>query len=221
MPRQDPPVVGVLGGTFDPVHNGHLGIAERVLERTGLKRLWLLPSAVPPHKQAPRVTPASHRVAMLQLAIEGRPGLEICTMEIDRGEVCYTIDTLRRLRDGAAPVVPVFVMGMDSLVELPTWKDFRRLIREFDLVAVDRPGPGLSAQRLHPEVSEAVQELPRGEEPRWGGGRIYRLRIPPIPISSSGIRDLMARGDSPSGLVPPRVARYIHDNRLYLEEELR
>jgi nicotinate-nucleotide adenylyltransferase len=215
------PVVGVLGGTFDPVHYGHLGIAQSVLEQTGLTRLWLLPSAVPPHKHAPRVTPAHDRVEMLQLAIEDRPVLEICTIEVDRDEVCYSIDTLRQLRDGIPPVVPVFVLGMDSLVELRTWKDFRSLIREFDLIAVDRPGADDSVQRLDPEVAAAIEELPRDEEPPWGRGRIYRLRIPPIPISSSQIRALVARGDSPSGLVPPGVARYIHDNRLYLEEELR
>lgn len=221
MARQKRPVVAVLGGTFDPVHYGHLGIAQCVLERTGLTRLWLLPSAVPPHKHSPRVTPAHDRVEMLRLAIDDRPVLEICTIEVDRGEVCYSIDTLRQLRDGIPPVVPVFVMGMDSLVELPTWKDFRSLIREFDIVAVDRPGADEAVEPLHPEVSEAVVELPRDEEPPWGRGRIYRLRIPPIPISSSQIRGLVARGESPAGLVPPGVARYIHDNRLYLEEELR
>lgn len=221
MARDDRAVVGVLGGTFDPVHFGHLGIARCVLERTSLTRVWLLPSSVPPHKQAPRVTPARHREAMLRLAIEDRPGIEICTIEIDRDEVCYTIDTLRRLRDAETPVVPVFVMGMDSLLELPTWKEFRSLIDEFDLIAVDRPGSDVTPDRLHPEVAQAVMDLPEGEEPRWGGGRVYRLRITPIPISSSGIRALVARGERPSGLVPPGVAQYIHDNSLYLEEELR
>jgi nicotinate-nucleotide adenylyltransferase len=158
---------------------------------------------------------------MLRRAIEDRPVLEICTLEIDRGEICYSIDTLRQLRDGIPSVLPVFVMGMDSLVELPTWKEFQKLIREFDLIAVDRPGSDAAIETLHPGVSAAVEELPQDEEPPWGRGRIYRLRIPPIPISSSQIRALVARGESPAGLVPPGVARYIHDNRLYLEEELR
>jgi nicotinate-nucleotide adenylyltransferase len=158
---------------------------------------------------------------MLRLAIEDGQGLEVSTIEIDRGEVCYTIDTMRRLRDGVPPVVPVFVMGMDSLVELQTWKDFRSLIREFDLIAVDRPDSDDPARPLDPEVALAAGELLEGEEPRWQGGRIYRLRIPPIPISSSRIRALAADGDQLSGLVPPAVARYIHDNRLYLEEKRR
>ena len=222
LTRTSETVVGVLGGTFDPVHYGHLSIARQVVERTGLRRVSMLPSAVPPHKQSPRVSPARHREAMLRLAVEDDPGLELCTIEIDSGEVCYTIDTMRRLRDGVPPVVPVFVMGMDSLVELPTWKDFRSLIREFDLIAVDRPDSDGPAPPLDPEVAGAVAELPEGEEPRWPGrGRIFRLRIPPIPISSSRIRALAARGDSLSGLVPPAVARYIHANRLYLEEERR
>jgi nicotinate-nucleotide adenylyltransferase len=219
--RDGKTVVGVLGGTFDPVHYGHLGIARCLLKSSSLSRLWLLPSSLPPHKQARRVTAARHRLAMLRLAIENRPGLEICTSEIDREEVGYTIDTLRRLRDAPNPVVPVFVMGMDSLLELPTWKEFRSLIHEFDLVAVDRPGSEISPDRLHPEVARIVTDLPVGEKPAWKGGRIYRLRIRPIPISSSEIRTLVGRGDDPSGLVPPGVARYILDNRLYLEEELR
>ena len=221
MARHSDAVVGVLGGTFDPVHYGHLAIARHVLERTGLTRVLMLPSAVPPHKQAPSVSPARHREAMLRLAMEDRPGLELCKVEIDGGEVCYTIDTMRRFRDGVPPVVPVFVMGMDSLVELPTWKDFRSLIREFDLIAVDRPDSGDPARPLDPEVAGAVAELVEGEAPVWQGGRIYRLRIPPIPISSSRIRALVADGDDLSGLVPPAVARYIHANRLYLEEKRR
>jgi len=217
----DETVVGVLGGTFDPVHDGHLAIARRVLERTGLTRVLILPSGVPPHKQSRLVSPARHREAMLRLAVEGEPGLEICTAEIDSGEVGYTIDTMRRLRDGTPPVVPVFIMGMDSLVELPTWKEFRSLIREFDLIAVDRPDSDDPARPLDREVAGAIAELPDEAEPRWRGGRIYRLRIPPIPISSSGIRAAVARGDGMSGLVPPAVARYIHANSLYLEEERR
>jgi nicotinate-nucleotide adenylyltransferase len=211
--------VAVLGGTFDPVHLGHLGIARGVLDRTGLSRLWLLPCALPPHKKTPRVSAAHHRLAMLRLAVAGQPGLEICTEEVDRGEVCYTIDTLRRLREASPGLLPAFVMGADSLVELPTWKQFRELIREFTLLVVDRPGAASGTAGLHPIVAAALAEFPGEGAPDWSGDRIYRLKLPPIPISSSEIRARVARGDGLAGLVPPLVARYILDNELYMEEE--
>ncbi len=224
------PVVGVLGGTFDPVHLGHIAVARAVRERAGLERVLLMPCATPPHKEAPRLADAEHRRAMLRLAIADHPGLELCTLELDSGEVCYTIDTLHRLRHGPPPVNPVFILGMDSLYELTTWREYRRLIREFDLIAVDRPAEpeedaneaGRPRQPAH-EVAEAVVELGTGRHGRdqlraagvGRGGRIFHLRMPPVPISSSQIRAKVARGERLDGLVPPAVARYILSNKLY------
>ncbi len=223
------PVVGVLGGTFDPVHLGHLAMAERTLEVLGLDSLLLLPSSIPPHKSRPRLTAVEHRLAMLRLALEERPGLGICTLETDSGGVCYTIDTLRRLRDGRSPIRPVFVLGCDSLAEITTWRDYRELIEEFDIVAIDRPGSTLDELRSHlpSEITEALVEIPDGLEgadclrelPPGLGGRIYHISMTPCPVSSSEIRENAASGASLAGLVPPAVAGYIQENGLYRQED--
>jgi GTP-binding protein len=227
----DDPAVGVLGGTFDPVHRGHLVMAERTLEAMKLEKLLLMPSSIPPHKSRPRLTTAEHRMAMLRLAIEGRPGLGICTVELETGGVCYTIDTLRRLRVGRSPIRPVFVLGTDSLAEITTWRDYRDLVDEFDLVAIDRPGMTLAELRpdLPPEIAGALVYVPEGvrgaevlrERPPGSGGRIYHISVTPCPVSSSDIRAAAAAGQSLAGLVPPAVAGYIQENSLYRQEDRR
>jgi len=213
-----PPPVGVLGGTFDPVHLGHVEIARRAGEAARLERVLLVPAAVPPHKTGRELAPAADREAMLRLAIAGVDGLEVSTIELEDGGVCYTIDTLRRLRTGPPPLAPVFILGMDSLVELGSWKDHRDLLREFDLIVVDRPG--LRA-RLSAEMGKALVDLEGGQgrasravEP-GRGGRIFRLRLPPIPISSSGVRERAAAGGNLADLVPDAVAGYIRSRGLY------
>jgi GTP-binding protein len=223
-------VVGVLGGTFDPVHLGHVELAEQVRDRTGVDQVLLLPTAIPPHKRAPQVTAAAHREAMLRLAVRGRDGLTLSTAEVESGGVSYTIDTLRALRDVRPGLAPVFILGMDSLHELPTWKDYLELIDEFDLVAVDRPGadslPRLADANLAARLVEVAEPLESGriqlQRERLGtGGRIFHVRLPPMAVSSSEIRARVARGESIGDLVHPGVARYILDHGLYHQEEFR
>ena len=208
--------VAVLGGTFDPVHLGHLEIARRVRETLGVARVLLLPTAVPPHKPAGELAPASDRETMVRLAVAGRPGLEICPLELGTDSPCYTIDTLRRLRAGDPPLDPLFVVGTDTLLTLPTWRDWRGVVAEFDLVAVDREGRALDAVRdeLHPEIRARLAPAGRLERP-GSGGRILHLAGAPIPISSSEIRRRAARGEPLETLVPPPVARYIQEAGLY------
>jgi nicotinate-nucleotide adenylyltransferase len=220
-------VAGVLGGTFDPVHFGHLEIAEWLRAGLRLARLMLLPSAVPPHKSRSDMAPARHREAMLRLAVRERPDLEINTLELDSGGVCYTIETLRHLRQSDPGGEPAFILGMDALLELPTWREYRALVREFDLIAVDRAGETLekALPRLDPVVVERLRrpaELEdvaaalHGSESR---GRIFPIRRDPIPISSSKIRERAAARLGLDGLVPPSVARYIQRNGLYRQED--
>jgi nicotinate-nucleotide adenylyltransferase len=219
-----PETIGVLGGTFDPVHEGHLRIADHARERLGWRRTLLMPAALPPHKTRAEVETAPHREAMLRLAVRGRVGLEISTFELHSGRVCYTIDTLRQLRDGRPACRPVFILGMDSVREIVTWKDWRQLIEEFDLAAFDRPdheppsGPG-----VHEEVAaRMITAAPDASPEAWEvgcGGRIFVLPAPPIPISSSAIRARARAGLDLGSLVPPDVARYIHDMGLYRQEK--
>jgi nicotinate-nucleotide adenylyltransferase len=214
---------GVLGGTFDPVHLGHLEIAERVRQALELSRVLFVPSTFPPHKSPSQVTPAHHRAAMVRLALEGRPGLEMSTIELERPGVCYTIDTLRELgrrEDGD----PVFILGTDALATLHTWREWERLLAEFDLVAIDRPGAELRevARRAAPAIVSRVvhvERLPGSDGVRrlepGRGGRVIHLPIEPIRISSSEIRRAASAGLGLERLVPAPVARYIQDTRIY------
>jgi len=213
----------VLGGTFDPVHLGHLTIAERVRQALGARRVLLLLSALPPHKDNSGVGSTRDRLAMLRLAASERPGLEICTMEIERGGVSYTIDSLRALRAEDATRQPVFIVGSDSLLELPTWRDWPDLIAEFDLIAFDRPELELESirERLDPAVRNRLEPLPLECSSIGTGGRIFHFPMSPVAISSSRIRALAATGADLSGLVSPAVGRYIQRKGLYRREENR
>lgn len=210
--------VGVLGGTFDPVHLGHLHVASQVRDRLRLRRVLLVPAAVPPHKDSRDVASAQHRRAMLELALADTEGLELCLLELRRGGVSYTVDTLRSLAAGEPPLRPLFIVGLDALAELSTWREHRALLKTFDLVAVDRPERG-ETRPVEPEVSARVV-VPRSPEHLAAldpgrGGRIFRVAIPEVAIASSEVRERIARGEPLDGLVPPAVARYIREHRLY------
>jgi len=227
-PRDQPgQAVGVLGGTFDPVHLGHLRIAVETCRILELSRTLLVPTAVPPHKPADELSPLHHRMAMLQLAVSESDPIEICPLEAERDRVCYTIDTLRALRDGRPACRPVFILGMDSLLQITIWRDWQALVREFDLAVIERAESRTRVDdRLDPRLADRLVTLDTGsptagrvDELQPGrGGRIFRLPIGPIPISSSAIRVRAHSGLALGSLVPPAVAEYIQSSGLYLTE---
>jgi len=220
--------VGVLGGTFDPVHLGHLHVALGVKRVFGLARVLLVPCANPSHKAPVSISPSAHRLAMLRLAIEGLAGLEVSTLEVDRGGTSFTIDTLRALR-GSGGIAPLFILGIDALADLPTWREHRCLVEEFDLVAVDRPGGSLAGAReqVGQEIARRIVQLPEEAAtaalarlaPAGAGGRIFHLTLAPVPVSSREIRTRATAGADLVSLVPPAVARYIREQGLYRQEE--
>jgi nicotinate-nucleotide adenylyltransferase len=206
----------VLGGTFDPVHLGHLRMATEARRLLDLERTLLVPAARPPHKAPEALSPTLDRLAMLRLAIEGLAGLEVSTIELERPGVGYTIDTLRLLREGRPPRDPVFILGLDALVQLPSWRGWRALLEEFDLAVVARVEDG-SGNRLPPEIAARVVAGPAIDAGR--GGRVFRLPIEPVAVSSSAIRERARSGGGLDGLVPPGVARYIQRTGLYRRED--
>ena len=213
----------LMGGTFNPIHYGHLRIADGVRAALGLNELALLPTATPPHKPLERMTSAAHRVEMVRLSLEEFPALTICPLELT-DSTAFTIDTLRQLRHGPPVVDPVFVVGMDTLSELPTWHKYRELLDEFDLISIERPGyDGAEAQGYDPFVKERLQPLVTANQARrlvndkrlGRGGRIFPLSLSAEAISSREIRRRTAAGEALGDLVPKDVALYIQRHDLY------
>ena len=202
----DKPVlrIGILGGTFDPIHLGHLAIAEVARDRLDLDRVILIPAGRPWLKSGQRVTPADHRLAMVKLAVEDRPGLEVSSIEIDRPGPTYTVDTLSELRKELGNEVEIyFILGMDSIRELRRWYEPEKLFDMCTVVAVSRPD---SADVSSGEIE---REFPAAR------GRIKTVRGPMLDISATDIRQRLAKGRSVSDSVSPSVEQYIREHGLY------
>ena len=196
--------IGVLGGTFDPVHMGHLIAAEEARVKLRLSRVIFLPAGQPWLKPEREITPAEHRLAMLRLATASNPHFVISTLELDRPGPSYTVDSIPRITAECPPETNIlFIVGLDKLAELPRWKEPQRLLELCWLVAATRPG----YTSLNPKKLEAA--IPGASR------RIRLLDIPLIGISSSDIRERVARGLPIRYLVPPGVAEYIEEHGLY------
>jgi len=197
--------IGVLGGTFDPVHNGHLIVAEEVKTRLNLVEIIFVPAGQPWLKAAKPISPAEHRLQMLRLAIADKPYFKLSTIEIERTGPSYTIDTIDELRDKFGSEDELFfILGWDSLAELPQWREPSRLIKMCYLVAVPRPG------YPRPKL-KTLEVIIRGLSQR-----VMLMKKPEIDISASVIRERVARGLSIRHLVPEPVNRYIKEHRLYI-----
>lgn len=198
--------IGVLGGSFNPVHMGHLIVAQDALEQFELSQVVLMPCACPPHKSIRELLPAEHRVAMLEAAIEGDLRFLVSREEIDRGGVSYTIDTARSLKDQYPGCEIVFIIGSDSLLELHLWKDIGELLNLCGFVTLTRPGPE------YDDVMKADLKLP----PMWGERLKAHVRVGhALCLSSTDIRYRVAEGMSIRYLVHPSVEMYIAEHSLY------
>lgn len=195
--------IGILGGTFDPIHLGHLIIAEEVRIKLGLSEIIFIPTGQPWLKVDHRVTPAIQRTEIVRLAIEGNPYFKLCTLEVERTGPSYSVDTVAALREklGAHPLF--FILGSDSIAELHLWKEPSRLVQMCKLVVV--PRVGLSP----PDVNSLEIAIPGVSD------RVIQLDAPVIDISSSEIRKRLAQGLSVRYLVPDEVGRYIARKELY------
>jgi nicotinate-nucleotide adenylyltransferase len=219
-PNQDTTPLAILGGTFDPVHYGHLHLADDVRKALAPCDVRLVPAADPPHRGAPHAS-AGNRVAMLRIAVREFPGLVVDTREIARGGKSYTVDTLAHLR-AAMPHTPLLLLlGADQFRSLPAWRRWQALFDLAHLVVVPRPGVAIDTDLPAPLASEWRA---RRIDDRQGlrsriAGSIYLQPVTPHPISSTAIRSALARGDRESveiaGLLPPAVLAYIESNGLY------
>lgn len=196
--------IGLLGGTFDPVHMGHLMVAETAMGSLGLSEVIMVPAGRPLLKSVRPITPAGHRLEMLRLAIAGRPRFRVSTVEIERPGPSYTVDTVAELRGQLRGDDDLFfIMGWDSLAQLPGWREPSRLIKMCYLVVAPRPG------FPRPDLEAMEAALP-GISPR-----VVFLEGPLADISASAVRELAARGLPFGHLVPGPVAAYIKRHNLY------
>lgn len=198
--------LGLFGGSFDPVHLGHLELARSCQASAGLDQVWFLPAATQPFKQRGPVASDDDRLTMLELAIADEPSWKICRVEIDRGGLSYTVDTLRALHAEHPKAQLYFMMGADTLHDFPTWREPAAICQLATPLVVARAGePAPDFDALLSVCSpERVEEV-----------RAARVTMREMPISSSAIRATIAAGNDASRLLPPGVWKYIESHDLY------
>ncbi len=195
-------LLGVLGGTYDPPHHGHLAAAEEARYRLGLDRVLWVPVGDPPHKRHRAITPAAHRIAMVRAAVADNRAFEVSDVELRRAGPSYTVDTLDQLRVERSLDSLVFLMGSDEFSVLSTWYQAERLPELAHLGVLIRSGARLNVERTE-------RELPGVQ------GRYTLVPVPSLPISSSSLRERVREGLPIRYLVPEPVREYIKIHRLY------
>ena len=197
------PRVGIFGGTFDPPHVGHAIVAREVVEALGLNRLLWVPAATPPHKSGRSITPPGVRRRLVEAAIESDPRFELCDLELERGGVSYTIDTLRRLRADHPRWSLSLVVGMDLLAGFARWREAAAILELAELVVIARAG-----------VPEQAA-LAGGGGAEMPEGRVRFVRVTPVDISSARVRSRLGRNLAVRGMVTPAVRTVIEREGLY------
>ena len=209
--------IGLLGGTFDPVHNGHLQLGDRVLEDYNLDKILFIPASTPPHKNE-AVSAVGHRLQMLKLAISGNRRFDFSEIEISRQKVSYTFDTIQELKScGGTGVLYHFIIGYDALSEIETWYRWQDLLVVTNFIVAVRPG--FSLKEIEQLLERNGFSPEDGGADRWigeqTGNEILFLAGEIADISSTEIRSRIASRKPWADLVPPLVADYIISNRLY------
>jgi nicotinate-nucleotide adenylyltransferase len=209
-----PHPVGLFGGTFDPVHFGHLRAAFEAMEMLGVGDFRLLPAGRPPHR-ASTFASAGHRLAMLKLAVSGQRGFSVDDREIRREGLSWMVDTLAEIRkeEGDSPLL--LLIGQDAANALDSWHEWRRLFELTHFVVMRRPETGSRySDTLREHMQRRRTENP-GKLKLKPAGMVLHLEVTQLDISSTAIRGLLAKGRSPEFLMPDSVIEYIRDNRLY------
>ena len=221
QPNSAPGPQGILGGTFDPIHFGHLRMAEELAEALGIERVRFIPAGSPPHRGQPRAE-ARHRLALAHLAVAGNPRFEVDDREILRERPSYSVDTLTDLRGETSPGTPlVLFMGSDAFLGLNTWHRWRELFDLTHIAVAHRPGfspslwedalPDALRRELDKRLTDQADELRAAP-----AGKVFLHPITQLDISASQIRDRCLRGKSLRYLLPDPLIDYLYENRLYV-----
>jgi len=219
--------IGLFGGTFNPVHLGHLRTIREVSEKFNLSKTLLIPAAKPPHKSVRDIAPAPDRLEMIRLAVEHVPEFELSDVELNRSGPSYTIDTVKHYLAGTGEKNRLYlVMGLDAFLEIDTWKSYKDLLRLIQIIIMTRPGSGegdIGSKRTAAEhfinetISDRYAKTASGttfEHSEYQ--RIHFTDVSPLDISGTQIRRLIRKGRSIQFLVPEKVERYIFQRGLYL-----
>lgn len=197
--------IGLMGGTFDPIHMGHLVTAEEARQQFDLDYVIFVPTGIPPHKEKEAVSLPEHRYLMTSLAVMSNPSFFVSRIEIDQKTPTYTIDTVRHFSFGKDPGPEVFfITGADAILEIFTWKDYEELLELCTFIAVSRPG--YSLDHFHETLDRSCPELKQ---------KVHLLEIPALAVSSTFIRERVALSKTIKYLTPEPVEQYIKKHGLY------
>jgi nicotinate-nucleotide adenylyltransferase len=198
--------LGIYGGTFDPVHYGHLLAAAQCREQCRLDELWFMPAAAPPHKPGAEISPGTARAEMLELAVAGLPEFRVSRMELERDGPSYTVDTLRTLQQPDPARELFLILGADSLADFPTWREPEQIARLARLVVVNRG-------RTPPDVAAAVRQL--GDVFQ---NRVQVVEMPAVDLAATDLRERVRAGRSIQFMTPRAVEVYLRQHKLYLSQ---
>lgn len=208
--------IGLFGGTFDPVHYGHLAVARSALDKLSFETLYFIPAASPPHKPDQLITPFRHRVVMLQLALRDEPRFVVSEVEGERNGPSYTVDTLVQFQHDLGPDADFFfIIGLDAFADITSWNRYNELLDKTSFVVIDRPFYGCrSVTRVIAEDLPAYRQERERVWCRADGKRIYSLEMEPVDVSSSLVRERLRRGIAVDDMIPEAVLEYLRRNHL-------
>jgi nicotinate-nucleotide adenylyltransferase len=216
--------IGLFGGTFNPVHSGHIRAAEIVQKRFVLDKILFIPSYIPPHKESADIAAPRHRMEMVKLAVSSSPGFVPSSIEIEEEGTSYSIFTLKKIRMAYPDSEIFFILGIDAFLEIDTWKDTQEVLQQCSFIVVNRPGYSLKeahgvlgAKHSLVVLQEDVDVIDQtGPE---SSAKIFLLTIDALDVSSSEIRRRIQEGSSIKGMVPAGVETYLINNKLYQEKQ--
>ncbi len=218
--------VGLFGGTFNPIHIGHLRVASEVAEEFNLEKVFLIPTSFPPHKEIHGIAPPENRLEMTRLAAEGNPAFSVSDVELKRSGISYTIDTVTYFkRVFTKPEALFLIMGMDAFMEVDTWKSFKELFQLIPVIIMERPSMNYRGHSLKNDLLEFIRDK-ISDAYQYNVNKacychhslhaIYHFNVSLLDISGTKIRDLIRKGRSIRFLVPESVENYIYEQGLYL-----
>ncbi len=214
--------IGLFGGTFNPIHLGHLRTAVEVGEKLSLDVVFLIPSALPPHKDSTALISAEDRLAMARIAVEGSGLFQVSDVELMRSGPSYTIDTVRYFKSRFGDAALFWIVGADAFLELDTWKDYQTLLDEIAFVVMTRPGFP-AGENMRDAMDDFIRSKISGEYRSEPSGYFHPEKKPILPvrvslieISSSRMRELIQAGRSIEYMAPERVLAFIKEKRLYI-----